>query len=240
MEEARRKTIEELLSNPFFNISSVSDKALLLYDQSLTHRSYAKEMQDKNIDCLDNERLEFFGNFVLGFVVSEFLFKNFNYSEGKMTKRMEVVSDAFLAKVIKKKDIGLDKNTILLGKGRSGQGKKLEVSIIASAFEALIGAIYLDQGMAKARKIILELLADEVEHFDPGRNYIGRLQELVQKNKLGELKYLEKRLEGPDHRPTFKAIVVISGNKYGAGKGSSKKAAKMVAAKAALKKLKKM
>ena len=80
MEEARRKTIEELLSNPFFNISSVSDKALLLYDQSLTHRSYAKEMQDKNIECLDNERLEFFGNFVLGFVVSEFLFKNFNYS----------------------------------------------------------------------------------------------------------------------------------------------------------------
>lgn len=237
MDQARRNQIQVLLKNHIFNIESVSEDALELYDQALTHRSYANEMRDKKIDCVDNERLEFLGNFVLGLVVSEYLYIEFDYSEGEMTKRMEIVSDAKLAEMIRKKDIGLDNRGIRLGKRTFKASNELEDSILAGSFEAFIGAIYLDQGIPKARKITLGLLSEDINDFDPKSNFIGRLQEFVQKHKMGELKYVEKKITGPDHRPTFLAIVKIAKKNYGEGTGSSKKAAKMVAAKSALKKI---
>lgn len=238
MDNARIKRIKELLKNPLFNIKSVSNESIILYDQALTHRSYAKEMHDKNIECQDNERLEFFGNFILSFIVSDFLYNEFEYSEGEMTKRMEVVSDAMLIETIRQKKIGLDQSVILLGKGRSTSKNILEGSIIACAFEALIGAIYLDQGLDRTKNVVINLLEDEIRNFDTSRNYIARVQEFVQKRKLGDIEYTEKRITGPDHRPTFSAVIKIAGKKYGDGVGQSKKAARMGAAEVALKKLK--
>jgi len=108
MDEKRRAEIQELLSNPIFNIVVVDERSLNIYNQSLTHSSYAKEMKDRGIECDDNERFEFLGDFVLNFVVSDYIFEIFkDDSEGCMTKRMEVVSNEILAEIIKKKKSGL-------------------------------------------------------------------------------------------------------------------------------------
>jgi ribonuclease-3 len=240
MDENRREEILELLNKPLFNIVAVNESSLNLYDQALTHSTYAKEMKDRGLPCADNERLEFFGNFVLNFVVSEYIFNKFkDDSEGSMTKRMEIVSDEILAEIIRKKGIGIEKY-LNLGGSESGKGEDLEDSIVAGAFEALIGAVYLDhrdQDMTKIREIILPLLSDAIEHFDPD-NYIGRLQErLAQIKTFGDLQYAVERIGGPDHEPTFRAIVKISGKLYGEGSGKNKRAAKMEAAKVALDKL---
>ena len=236
MDENRRDEIQELLSNPIFNIVNIKEGALNRYDQALTHSSYAKEMKDKGRECDDFERLEFFGNFVLNFVVSEYIFKFQKFkdaSAGCMTKRMEIVSNEILAEIIRKKKIGIEKYIQL------GKGQDLEDSIVADAFEALIGAVYLehgDQGMTKIREVILSLLADEIDEFIP-ENYIGRLQEFVQINNLGDLQYKEKKT-GLDHRPSFRSIVEISGKLCGEGKGGSIRDARRKAARAALNKIK--
>lgn len=239
MNEKRRANIQELLSNPIFNIVDMDERALNRYNLSLTHSSYAKEMKDRGIECDDYERLEFLGNFVLNFVVSEYIFKFKKFkddSEGCMTKRMEIVSNEILAEIIKEKKIGIEK-LIKVGKGVSGNKEDLEDSIVADVFEALIGAVYLDKGMQKAKKIILGMLSDEIEKFDPERNYIGRLQEIVQIEKLGDLQYKEKKT-GPDHSPTFRVVVEISGKPCGEGEGGRKKDARRKAARAALNKIK--
>ncbi len=232
MDEDRRAKLLAFLNKPIFNLGDVDEKSLSRYDEALTHSSYAKEMKDRRIECPDNERLEFFGNFVLGFVVSEYLFeKQDKLTEGAMTKKMEVVSDDMLAEIVRKKQMGIEE---IIQLGGSVNKENLEDSIIAGAFEALIGAIYLhkNKNMPEVKKIILGLLSDEIELFDPDRNYIGRLQEFVQKNQLGDLGYSEKK-EGPDHRPKFRAVVKISGN-WWEGEGNSKQDAKKKAAKAAL------
>lgn len=240
MKIARRKILLEFLNNKYFNLHDIDDKSLDLYNQALTHSSFAKEQRDKGISCEDNERLEFFGNFVLGLVVSEHLYKNFEYAEGEMTKRMVVVSDAKIAEIIKRKKLGIDKKLVLLGKRELHRSKRLENSIIACAFEAVIGAIYLDRGLEKVKDITIKILGDEIRDFELESNFIGRLQELVQQNKLGELEYEEKKLTGPDHKPTFQAVVRISNKRYGKGTGKNKKAAKMAAAKSTLEKFKKL
>jgi len=238
MDETRKNQILEFLKHDIFKISPVSKNGLELYDQALTHSSYIGELKEKDYRIINNERLEFLGNFVLGLVISEYLYQHFNYSEGEMTRRMEVVSDAKLAEVIKKQKFKVEKGYLRLGKRSLPNKRNLEDSIIAGWFEAFIGAVYLDQGLEKAKDIILKLLEKEIRNFNPNRNYIGRLQEYVQQNKLGELAYYDKKVTGPDHRPTFKALVKISNRTLGEGLGRSKKAARMRAAKGALKKLK--
>jgi ribonuclease-3 len=213
MDEKRRAKIQELLSNPIFNIVNIKEGALNRYDQALTHSSYAKEVKDKGRECDDYERLEFLGNFVLDFVVSEYIFKFKKFkddSEGCMTKRMEIISNEILAKIIKEKKIGIEK-LIKVGKGVSGNKEDLEDSIVADVFEALIGAVYLDKGMQKAKN--------------------------VQINNLGDLQYKEKKT-GLDHRPSFRSIVKIPGKLCGEGKGGSIRDARRKAARAALNKIK--
>jgi ribonuclease-3 len=198
----------------------------------LTHSSYAKEMKDIKLECEDYERLEFLGNFVLNFVVSEHIFKKFRkVSEGDMSDRMEITSNKSLADTIRKKEIGIEKCIQL------GNGQALNDRIVADAFEALIGAVYLehcDQDMARIREVILGLLGDEIDNFVP-INYIGRLKEFAQINKLGDLQYREKKT-GPDDRPMFRSIVEISGKQCGEGEGRNIKAARREAARSALKK----
>jgi ribonuclease-3 len=155
MDEKRRADIQELLSNPIFDIVDVNERALNIYDQSLTHSTYAKEMKDQGIKCNDNERFEFFGNFV---------FKKFKPdSENYMSERMKIVSNEKIAEIIRNKNIGIGYH-IQLGKGQS-----LNDNIVADAFEALIGAIYLNHGMRKVKKIIIGMLSDEIEHFNPDK-----------------------------------------------------------------------
>ncbi len=237
MDEKRRVKLQNFLSDPIFNIVNVKEEELNRYDHALTHSSFAKEMKDVGIKCEDYERLEFLGNFVLNFVVSEYIYKKFkDDSEGCMTKRMEIVSNEILAEIIKEKKIGIEKY-IKVGKGVSGNKEDLEYSIVADAFEALIGAVYLNKGMQKARKIILRMLSDKIEKFNPERNYIGRLQEIVQIKKLGSLGYDVDKIVGLYHSPTFRAVVKISEKACGEGTGDSKGAAKMKAAKFALNKM---
>ncbi|WP_455392642.1 ribonuclease III [[Eubacterium] cellulosolvens] len=237
MEETRKKMILELLDHRIFQIPEPSMDNIELYDQALTHSSFTGELQENKHSVENNERLEFLGNFVLDLVISEYLYQEFNFTEGEMTRRMEVLSDAKLAEIIRKQRLRLEKGYLRLGKRSSHNKTELEDSIIAGWFEAFIGAIYLDQGLTKAREVILGLLAKEIKNFNPNRNYIGRLQEFVQQNKVGELTYIDKKVTGPDHRPTFSALVKIDNKKYGDGIGRSKKAARMRAAKMALKKL---
>ena len=238
MDEDRKKQIQNLLNHPIFNIGEVDEKQLCIYDQSLTHSSYAKEMRDKckGVECPDNERLEFLGNFVLGLAVSEHLFeKPANYSEGEMTKKMGVVSNEMLAEVIRKNKIGIE------GCIQLGNQVSITDDILADAFEAFIGAVYLDRGkgMPKAKEILLALLSDETEHFD-SRNYIGMLQEFVQKKYGTPEYYVEEETMLENHRHVFKAVVKISGKKRGEGTGDSKQSARMEAARDALNKLEKI
>ena len=86
MLESRKNKIIKFLNNPFFNLGTLKDKSLSIYEQALTHRSYANEQKSKGIEYFDNERLEFFGNFVLGFIVSEYLFKKFDFTDGVCPK----------------------------------------------------------------------------------------------------------------------------------------------------------
>ncbi len=238
MENSRKQRILKLLNNEYFELGQLDDQSLKLYDQALTHRSYANEQKLSGNEYYDYERLEFLGNFVLGLVISEFLYRKFELSEGEMTKRMVLVSDKKLAEIIKRKKLGIDRYTIRLGKPQLGNKKELEDSIVASAFEGMIGAIYLNKGIRKAKKIIIKILADEIRTLDINTNYIGIFQEYVQKKKLGNLVYNEKRLNGPDHKPTFQAVLKISGEVFGKGIGMNKRAAKMAAAKQALEKIK--
>ncbi len=232
MDEKRRAKLQKFLSDLIFNIVNVKEEELNRYDQALTHSSFAKEMKDKGIVCDDNEKLEFLGNFVLNFVVSEYIFKKFKYdSEGCMTKRMEIVSNEILAEIVRKKKIGIEELI------QRGKGQDLEDSIVADAFEALIGAVYLGKGMRNAKKIILGMLSDEIENFNPEKNYIGRLQEIVQIEKSGYLSYDLDKIAGPDHSPTFRAVVKISEKPCGEGTGNSKRDAKMEAAKFVLNKM---
>jgi ribonuclease-3 len=230
MDEKRKKEILEVLSSPPFNLLEVTEKSLSIFDQALTHSPYAKDMRDRKIECNDYERLEFLGNYVLDFVVSEYIFKKFrDDSEGDMSDRKKITSNKLLADTIRKKDIGVEK-CIRLGKGQA-----LNDCIVADAFEALIGAIYLehcDQDIARLREVVLGLLGNEIDDFVP-INYIGRLQEFVQINKLGDLQYKEKKT-GPDDSPMFRSIVEISGKKCGEGEGRQKKDAKREAARFAL------
>lgn len=234
MDEKRKKEILEFLSTPLFKPIDVDEKSLPIFDQALTHSSYAKELKDRKLKCDDYERLEFLGNFVLNFVVSEYIFKKYIHdSEGLMSKRMGIVSNEILSHIIMEKNIGIEKH-IKFGKGVNK--KDLEDSIIAGAFEALIGAVYCDKRMKKAKKLILDLLSDEIEGFDIERNYIGKLQEVVQiKKHLPS--YDVDEIAEPSH--TFRAVVKISGKMCGEGTGNSKRAAKMAAARAALNKMEK-
>jgi len=230
MDEKRRAELQKFLSGPIFNIVNVKEEELNRYDQALTHSSFANEMKVRNMECEDYERLEFLGNFVLNFVVSEQVFKRFkDDSEGYMTKRMEIVSNEILAEIVRKKKIGIEELT------QRGKGQDLGDSIVADAFEALIGAVYLGKGMRTAKKIILGMLSDEIENFNPERNHIGRLKELVEINKLGCLEYVDEKA-GQD-KPAFRVIVKLLGVTLGEGTGNSKSAAKKEAAKSALNKM---
>lgn len=211
------------------------DKELL--KKAITHKSYANE--NRNLQLKDNERLEFLGDSVLDVVVSEYMFYKYpDHPEGELAKiRSVVVSAPTLAQ--KAKEINLGKY-ILLGKGEDLTGGRERDSILADAFEALVGGIYLDQGLKQIQDFILDLLIFDIDTVERGENiqdYKTLLQELIQKNSNSRPEYEVIKEEGPDHNKEFTVEVSFQEDTLGIGTGTSKKEAQQRAAKDAIDKV---
>ncbi|MBE6139788.1 MAG: ribonuclease III [Firmicutes bacterium] len=205
-------------------------KNVKLYERALTHTSFANENAVKSY-----ERLEFLGDTVLDLVISDYLYKNTEYEEGKMTKyRSHYVCEN--ANFEYSTRLGLNEY-LRLGHGEEERGGKYRKAIVADIFESFIGAMYLDLGYDEVKKFIykhiIPLIEDKtVDFFD---DYKSVLQELVQTDKKS-LEYVVIDEQGPAHDKTFTVEVKIDNIVYGEGTAHSKKEAEQIAAKDALKK----
>jgi ribonuclease-3 len=220
-------------------------KDLQLLDRALTHRSYIHAPENGSIALTQdgspvaNERLEFLGDSVLGLVTSQFLYENFpDKSEGDLTKlKGTLVSEATLGRVATSISLGKYLN---LSEEEDKSGGRERISIISDAYEAVIGAIYMDGGLTSAGRVIrnqilkrcLELTTDKDFY-----NYKGELLEYMQALGLGMPRYEVLFEEGPDHQKKFTIVVSAKGKKIGKGEGCTKKEAEQMAAKMALEKI---
>lgn len=202
---------------------------IALLERALTHSSYANENGNAD-NC--NERLEFLGDSVLGFVTAEYFFNLYkNRQEGSLTKlRAATVCEKALCSYSKQLGIG---EVIRLGKGETRTGGSERPSILADAFEAVLAAVYLDGGIEPAKKLALRFIGT----YEPDSSvddYKTLLQEIVQKHPEESLEYLLVDESGPDHNKLFTVEVYLNSNVIGSGKGKSKKLAEQAAAKEAL------
>ena len=209
-----------------------------LLKEALTHPSFQKKsLKDKSTN---NQRLEFLGDSVLNLIVTEQLYRRLaSFSEGKLTKVKSVmVSKDILAKWAGHLSLG---KYIILGKGEDSTGGRKKLSILADCFEALLGAIYLDSGLQKAKKIISPFIKKETELILKGKHgedYKTLLQEISQKKMKCLPKYYLIKEKGPDHKKIFCIEARLNKITYGTGTGENKKEAEQDAAHDALKKLK--
>lgn len=203
-----------------------------LLREALTHSSYSFE----NPGSRHNQRLEFLGDAVLEIVISEHLYNLLpRSSEGELTKlRAVIVCEPSLAEAAR--DIGLGRY-LRMGHGEELSGGRDRPSVLADAFEALLGAVYLDLGAECARGFTLRVLDATITNALYGRaefDFKTRLQELLQKDAFDPPRYVILKEEGPDHRKTFTAAVTYKGKILGTGSGRSKKEAEQIAARRAL------
>lgn len=208
-----------------------------LLDVALTHTSYANEHKNKVIH--DNERLEFLGDAVLDLVVGEYLFLRFpEWPEGELTRaKASVVCKPACAECAAKFHVG---DYMLLGKGEEMSGGRNRTSILGNAFEAVIGAVYLDNNYEVASRFILGHMKKFLDLIDRGEydhDYKTDLQELVQKHGDVDIRYNVIRDEGPDHDKTIWIEVTVNGQAMGTGMGKNKKEAAQKAAKEAIEKI---
>lgn len=198
-----------------------------ILSHALTHSSYANEKHWDKTRC--NERLEFLGDAVLELLSSDFLFRNFpTMPEGEMTKlRASLVCEPTLAFCAE--DISLGEY-LYLGKGEDLTGGRKRPSVVSDAMEAMIGAIYLDGGLANAKEFVLRFILNDIEHKQLFYDSKTILQEMVQAEFKDSLVYELLKEEGPDHNKTFEVCVKIGGRVIGRGTGRTKKAAEQVAA----------
>ena len=200
-----------------------------LYEQALTHTSYANEHNTESY-----ERLEFLGDAILELIISEYLYKNTNYEEGRMTKlRSHYVCENALYEYSLL--LGLN-DYIRFGKGQLTDGKYCK-AIVADVFESFIAAMYLDIGLEEVKKFIYKYVIPLIEknELDFFNDYKSILQELVQTDKRS-LIYEIINETGPAHNKEFTVVVKIDEIIYGKGVAGSKKEAEQLAAKDALKK----
>lgn len=210
-----------------FNIIPNHEK---LYIEAFTHTSYANEHQTKSY-----ERLEYLGDAVLELVMSEYLFKNTEEEEGKMTKlRAHYVCESALYEYSLR--LGLNKY-LLLGHGEEATGGRMRKAIVADIFESFTGAMFLDQGLDFVKNFIYSNIIPLIERkeVDFFSDYKSVLQELVQTERRS-LEYVVVDEEGPAHNKMFTVEVKIDDIIYGKGMAHSKKEAEQEAAKDALKK----
>jgi len=221
--------LEQKLRYKFHDIS--------LLDNALRHSSFANESRDRSVTS--NERLEFLGDSVLGFVTAKYLYKHFpQMPEGRMTKlRAELVCENALHKVAQELELG---RFIRLGKGEELSGGRTRTSILADAVEATIAAMFLDGGMDVAESFILNRVLADLDQGMPVFNSDNktRLQELIQQKSGQTLSYQVIGESGPDHCKEFAVSVYLNGNAVGSGVGRTKKEAEQAAAGDALGKLK--
>jgi ribonuclease-3 len=205
-----------------------------LLERAMAHRSWCAE----HPGTASNERLEFLGDAVLGWVIADLVYREHHeLPEGKLTDlRKSVVNATALASVAESVEIG---PCLLLGKGESAAGGRLKPSILSDALEAVIGAVYLDGGVLAASELIYRLFSGPLDRA------AGQLDRLDFKTLLQELTarrfdsapvYVVSE-EGPEHAKTFTAVVVVAGERRGDGVGRSKKIAEQAAARAAFESL---
>jgi ribonuclease-3 len=221
--------LEEILGSEF------ADKSLLL--RALTHRSYLNEHPDFAFE--DNQRLEFLGDAVLDFVTGEYLYHRFpELPEGPLTSlRSALVRRETLAYFAQQ--VGLDRH-LLLGHGEDTSGGRARPATLCAAFEAVVGALYLDQGVDAVRSFFEPLIGPEVVHTlqdQLDKDDKSRLQELAQGRFRCTPHYSTVHDSGPDHAKVFTVQVTICGKVYGQGSGHSKQQAAQAAALQALERL---
>ena len=225
-------TLENLQENLGYRFR---DESLLR--GALYHSSYANEHRNENI--VSNERLEFLGDAVLGFVSAEFLYSRFPHApEGELTRiRAALVREESLFEVAQALQLG---ECLMLGKGEESGGGRQRPSILADCTEAVFAAVYLDGGMDCARDLIHRVLLGkgDIEVAESRRrDYKTELQELVQRKPHQVLRYELVGQSGPDHAKVFTVAVLLNGDPVGEGSGHSKKEAEQASARAALEKL---
>jgi ribonuclease-3 len=209
-----------------------NDTSLLL--RALTHRSYLNENPDLALE--DNQRLEFLGDAVLDFVTAAWLYHHFpEFQEGRLTSlRAALVCTPALAKFARQ--IGLGKH-LRLGKGEDENGGRERDANLCDAFEALVGALCLDDSLQAVEELLHPLLRDETERVlsaDSDRDPKSRFQEWSQAEQGITPHYRTLRASGPDHARTFVVAVYVGDDAYGQGEGSSKQSAARAAAEMAL------
>ena len=223
---ADRQRLEPLESK--IGYSFKNNKLLI---EALTHSSAAGEIKTAN-----NERLEFLGDSVLSLVVSNHLFNKYrNLSEGELTKlRSGLVCTEALSEFARSFGLG---DFLFMGKGEIASGGRNRASLLENAFEALVGAIYLDGGFKAAERFILTFVPEDLKSGQSSAisDFKTALQEIIQQNPDEKINYQLIFESGPDHDKTFEVSVLLNSNVIGTGKGKSKKQAEQNAAKEALK-----
>ncbi len=217
-----RKSLKELQKSIGYEF-----KKEQLLRQALTHSSYAHEKNLKEL--MDNERLEYLGDAVLELVSSEFLFMNHpEMNEGQMTKlRASLVCEQSLSACARQIELG---SYLLLGNGEDLTGGRERDSILSDAWEAVIGAIYLDGGFTNAKEFILKFVLTDIEHKKLFYDSKTMLQELIQNKYRQTLHYVLLSEEGPDHNKTFTVQAYMDDTPLMTGRGRTKKAAEQNAA----------
>ena len=208
------------------------DKSLL--ENALTHSSYANEKRDGRTS---NERLEFLGDSVLGFVTADFLYAlHPDKPEGDLTRiRADLVCERNLARCAATIRLG---DFLLLGHGEDHGGGRFRDSIVSDAMESVIAAAFLDGGFQAAKGIIDRLILTDLPKGRPGNfDYKTMFQELVQREKDQIIHYELTGQSGPDHDKVFEVDVLLNGKMVGHGQGRSKKKAEQAAAEQAVAKL---
>ena len=214
------------------NLGTCFRRACLL-EQAFTHLSYLNE--NPGSDRPSNERLEFLGDSILNLIVTAKLYKAFpKLPEGDLTEiRASLVCRDTLAGLAYSLKLG---DWLLLGRGEEADGGRAKASNLANTMEALIGALYLDQGLAKVRRFVLNQLSPELERIKAGKttpNYKALVQEFIQGQRRPTPIYRLVQASGPDHSKQFTAEILVEGEALGRGTGKSKKTAESQAAKAA-------
>ena len=210
------------------------DKQLL--QQAFVHRSYLNELLSNHAQLVDNERLEFLGDAVLGYIFSELLYHRYPQArEGSLTnRRSALVRRETLARLATQFRLG---EYLLLGHGEEESGGRKRQATLCATFEALIGAYYLDQGIDACRALLQRLFAAELAKLDQApesKDAKSQLQELAQESFGFTPRYKQLDAKGPDHDKYFVLVVQINGKPYGVGEGRSKQEASQQAAAMAL------
>ncbi len=233
MNKYRITALKELMAKLNYSFADYS-----ILNNALTHSSY---VNGENHSAVHNERMEFLGDAVLELCISEYLYHNHpGMNEGMMTRtRARTVCEAALCEAARGLSLG---NYLLLSHGEENTGGRDKPSILSDALEAVIGAIFLDGGIERAREFVLSFsktnIAAAISSIS-AKDYKTLLQEYVQHSNLGPLEYRVIAVSGPDHKRVFTINVFINERPYGIGDGGTKQEAGQNAAKETINMLKK-